>query len=1037
MHYLLLTSLLVGFLFLPAAAQTKRGARPKPPKQVFTIKGDANYSAPPKAKVEELTFGTVIEKYVSDYDLNSDGTGTETRTTQQRCVSVTCVERLGSASQVFNGDLQKVKVLVAYILKADGTQVKVPAAGIIDRPTDQTEAAPGFSSLRELEIKFDGLAVGDAVYLKIEVRTIRPTFEGRFDALELFHLVYDWKSIEINVSAPANFPLFIDSAGLEGGKLPDENGRSRWRYKKLDVARLPLEPAMQVVTETSPRFALTTFRDAEALGAVFWEGVKKKAVITPEIQALADEITKDAATPSARASAIYDWVNKNIRYLSIVLDRGGWIPHSSSEIVKNGYGDCKDYTTIIHTLLKAKGIDSVPVLIRSDIGDWFPSVPTADYFNHAILYIPSLNLFADATAANTRLGLVNQTLVGKRAVLAGEKTGIIQLPKDNPDDNQILSDMRLEFSDNGSLKARTKNTFVGRSEILFRPIFTSAVVKSDSETFVRALLAYYGLDGVGNIVSVGNPHNVGEPFNVEVESRLANFTTFAPKGRLEIPPGLNMISMGSMEAFASTESRKTSIRVGATTVREKIGINLPSTVKALAPPPPVDFSNAVGSFRAASEIKDGSVRYTRELIIKKDVVEPADYPLLKALIKKLAEASVIGVEYSADPSLLRAKSKELRASGVKRKGADVSSLVDDAIESALPKEFTPTEVRRLEKKLTVQPEDVETRLQLINYYSIYGPRKTNRSETTSVRHRIWLIERHPEIEDSKFFGFSTQELSKASIELLKNAWLAKVAAQKGSMTVRINAINSLKEYAPEAASALAEEGAKLDAQNYQVLMLVAEINSADLKKERSGKTEDAARKVLDYGGRALVLLKKERSDERDAERAEILKTLCHAAIQVGDLDAAESFARELILDFGQSADARIYDEAAHIGNTTLGLVEIRRNNTAKAAGHLMASIRAPLRMEYNNLGRIETSLAKELYAKGEKAAVVEFLKLCLTVPNFKVYPESYADEIYALKLWIGQIEKGTTPNFDFDAPESRVPLSKAVIRPDVKISRRP
>src|SRR5678815_3165090 len=153
---------------------------------------------------------------------------------------------------------------------------------------------------------------------------------------------------------------------------------------------------MQSVIEISPRFAFTAFRNTDDLGSAFWDVFKTKAVITPEIQALADEITKDSTNPSEQASAIYGWVNKNIRYLSVILDRSGWIPHSSTEIIRNGYGDCKDYTVIIHTLLKAKGIDSIPVLIRADMGSWFPSVATAEYFNHVILYIPSLNLFADA-----------------------------------------------------------------------------------------------------------------------------------------------------------------------------------------------------------------------------------------------------------------------------------------------------------------------------------------------------------------------------------------------------------------------------------------------------------------------------------------------------------------------------------------------------------------------------------------------------------------------------------------------------------------
>ena len=106
----------------------------------------------------------------------------------------------------------------------------------------------------------------------------------------------------------------------------------------------------------------------------------------------------------------------------------------------------------------------------------------------------------------------------------------------------------------------------------------------------------------------------------------------------------------------------------------------------------------------------------------------------------------------------------------------------------------------------------------------------------------------------------------------------------------------------------------------------------------------------------------------------------------------------------------------HVGNTTLGLVELRRNNLAKAKDHLLASVRAPLRQGYNDLLKIDTRLARELYEKGEKTTVQEFLKLCLELPNFKVYPESYADEIKDLKLWQDQISKGIKPNFEFKKP---------------------
>ena len=1020
MRFLLAFFVIFCSLVVSVDAQPRRTPVKKP---VRTIKGTSD--APPPAKVEEKNLGLVVDKYVSNYELNADGTGTEIREIQQRCTYEACVQRLESFKQIFNGDLQKMRIMQAHVVKADGTKSAVPASAITDRATDQSEAAPGFSSLRELAIKFEGLKVGDAAYVKVETITTKPTFAGQFDSLELFTLLFDWKSIEVNVAAPADFALFIDATGLDGGKLADENGRSRWQYKKLNASALDLEPSMLDVVSVSPRFALTTYRDAEALGSVFWQNAKSKAIVTPEIQALADEITKDATTPAAQAAAIYDWVNRNIRYLSIVLDRGGWVPHSAAEIIRNRYGDCKDYTTLIHTLLKAKGIDSTPVLIRSDLGNWFPSVPTADFFNHLILYIPSLNVFADATTPNTRLGLVPQTLVGKRGVLAGEKTGIIQLPKDNPAENQMLSDATLEFAANGSVKGRLKNTYIGRSEIIFRPLFASSVLKRESETFVKVMLSYYGIDGTGSIVNVGNPHNIGEPFNVELETRVNNFTTFSPKGKLQIPPGMNLMSLAALEVLVSTEARKTSVIIGASTIRETVAVNMPPNVKVVPPQAlGVKINNPIGHYAFEPKIIDGGIRFTREIVLKKDVIAPDEYPLLKDLVKLMLASNTIEIEYSADRSLLRAKSKELRSApaGAPKADLDYQDFPGGLIDRVPARKLTLADIRRMEKKLTVAPDDLDTRLELMRHYDNtvdVSPQKTAEMEAAHLRHRIWLIQNRPDLGDDRIYGFGGAPIfSSDSLDALKNAWLAKVDAQKNAAAIRLNAIDALRTELPEDAMRLAEEGAKLDPSNYQFPLIIVGIESESdvYQPYHADLSEEAAKVIMDHGKRALALLKKERSEERDAERASLLTTLCEAAMTLGDLDGATSFATELVLDFGQSSVEAFYEQAAHLGNTTLGRVELRRKNTSKAKDHLMASIRAPLRAENNSLSSIDTRLAKDLYEQGERAAVVEYLKLCLELGNFKAEPELYDEEIKALKNWQDQIGKGIKPSFDFEKP---------------------
>ncbi|HVE58604.1 MAG TPA: DUF3857 domain-containing protein [Pyrinomonadaceae bacterium] len=980
---------------------------------------------PPKeAETKPKTLGVTVEKYVANHEVNADGTAVETWEMQQRFDSDLVIERYKKLERTFNGDLQKAEVLDAYILKADGTKLALPPDAIQIKPTPQAEAAPSFSSYKQIQILYADLKKGDATYFKIRITTTKPYFEKQFDMIENFPLAYNWKSVEINLTAPPDFPLYVQAVDLDGGRLTDENGKARWQWRKENLAAFELEAGMYDFFNGSPRLAVSSFKNYDELGAAYWSEAKNKAVVTPEVQALADEITKDLKEPAQQASAIYEWVNKNIRYLSIVLDKGGWIPHSSTEILANRYGDCKDYSTIIYALLKAKGIESYPVLIRSELGDWFPEVATPDYFNHAILYIPSLKLFADATAPNTRLGLITQSIVGKKAILAGEKTGIIETPKNNPADNQMLSDVEINFAPNGSLKAVSKNVYDGRAEIIYRPLFADSMLQKNSENFVKMLLAYFGVDGSGKLVKIGNPFKVGEPFTVEVEVELPNFTTFTPKGAMLLPIALNMMNSSELEQFVKSEQRRTNLILGATRFRENFKLNFPEGVKVETLPPVVNFANAVGSYRNEFTLEgSSSVKVLRELVINKDIISAKDYPQIRELINKSVEGYNAEIKYSANPIFARQKSLELRKNPAgQNKPVSIANLMLGDIDE---KPLSPAQAAQFEAKLQKTPDDVESRKRLLRYYSDDEKKDTPARRANRLKHRLWFIQNKPEIDESEIYGYSTPDDSAedAEYQTLRDEWLKQVEKNKTNSSIRLNAIEFIRFAEPSIAEKLLTEGRLIDKENYEFPLMLSKLlygkTEVPLYSEEQPKAKDERLKkksfnlgqAFENGETALVLLKKERSSDRDSKRRDLLQTLAKIAFELEKFDRAKSLATELILDFGQDANDSNYDNAAHLGNIILGRIALRENDTAKAKEHLLIAIRAPLRREKSYFSAIDMELARELLAKGEKETVLEYLKLCEKLLN---YSDIYAGKISTMKSWQEQINKGATPNFSFE-----------------------
>ncbi|HSK73553.1 MAG TPA: DUF3857 domain-containing protein, partial [Pyrinomonadaceae bacterium] len=225
----------------------------------------------PEASAEEPKIvGLTVERYVNNIEVNSDGTSVETLEMLQRFQSEAAIEGLSKFERVFNGDLETAEVLETYILKADGKKITLPPTASFIKPTPQAEAAPSFSSLKMIEIKFDGLEKGDAAYFKIRLKTVKPMFGNHFDTLEILPAIYEWKSAEINLTAPADYPIYAQAVDFEGGKLPVENGKQRWQWRKNNLPAREIETGMYDWLSFSPRVAVTSFKNFEELGAAFW-----------------------------------------------------------------------------------------------------------------------------------------------------------------------------------------------------------------------------------------------------------------------------------------------------------------------------------------------------------------------------------------------------------------------------------------------------------------------------------------------------------------------------------------------------------------------------------------------------------------------------------------------------------------------------------------------------------------------------------------------------------------------------------------------
>ncbi|HRX97151.1 MAG TPA: transglutaminase-like domain-containing protein, partial [Bacteroidales bacterium] len=191
--------------------------------------------------------------------------------------------------------------------------------------------------------------------------------------------------------------------------------------------------------------------------------------ISTSMQTIADSITRNCESEFDKVKAIYYWLQSNIKYLDFEFGLGGYVPRDPDKTLNNRYGDCKDKTMLLFTLLKAKDIKSYPTWIGTYSRPYtYKQVPTPHTDNHMILtwVYEGKDYFLDGTSDYLNINYPSQFIQGKEALIniSADEYRIEVVPKQLPEFSQGIDTVSL-FINNRSLKGSGSYTLSGYHKI--------------------------------------------------------------------------------------------------------------------------------------------------------------------------------------------------------------------------------------------------------------------------------------------------------------------------------------------------------------------------------------------------------------------------------------------------------------------------------------------------------------------------------------------------------------------------------------------
>ncbi|WP_377886849.1 DUF3857 domain-containing protein [Algimonas porphyrae] len=294
------------------------------------------------------------------------------------------VEEEGTISRDFDPSYQTMELHHVRIIR-DGRSINaidLSEAMIFRTETDRDQMI--FNGTLTFSMPVLDLRVGDRLDVSYTTRGRNPAIGSGFLTRRVFGTTGEVKRRFMRVLIADDQP--VHTQVHNGAPEPERSQIDGWTVFEWDA---PDPQAPDYDTDTpdwtfrAPTYEISNFASWSEVGNLFSDYYALTADDRKAVAPIVAEIASAHTDPKARARAALDWVQNNIRYVALAYGEGGFIPRRTERVLRRRFGDCKDVTLLLLTLLDGLGVSADPILVNLDErGGEFKGLANPYAFDH-------------------------------------------------------------------------------------------------------------------------------------------------------------------------------------------------------------------------------------------------------------------------------------------------------------------------------------------------------------------------------------------------------------------------------------------------------------------------------------------------------------------------------------------------------------------------------------------------------------------------------------------------------------------------------
>lgn len=236
----------------------------------------------------------------------------------------------------------------------------------------------------------------------------------------------------------------------------------RWEAKNIPAIKfepydVPVHRQLPILRISPNKFEIDKFsgsmqswQDYGSFLQQLWVG---RDQLPGELKTQIRELTANTEDTKEKISRLYRFMQENKRYVSVQLGIGGWQPFTAEYVEERGYGDCKALSNYMKAMLQEIGVESYPVIVYA--GGHHPYEVEDDFvdpaFNHAILYVPSEDMWLECTSPINPPGYLGEFTNDRKVLLVTPQGGqLARTPKLGTTENKANEQFTIDLAADGS-----------------------------------------------------------------------------------------------------------------------------------------------------------------------------------------------------------------------------------------------------------------------------------------------------------------------------------------------------------------------------------------------------------------------------------------------------------------------------------------------------------------------------------------------------------------------------------------------------------